>query len=106
MKSSAGKRITLSPALSRSTGRGKALLGLLCVSAMTVFVSAQTTRPTLEILDRGMQELYQDVQGSLVRVVVPLQISPRLADSQHPLQKFNENIRVFVDRPLSTTQPL
>ena len=75
---------------------------LMCLTA-----SAQSTRPTLELLDRGMQELYQDVQGSLVRVVVPLQLSPRLTDNQHPLQKWNQSVRVFVERPLSTTtQPL
>ena len=69
---------------------------LTLVLLLTMVASAQSTRPTLELLDRGMQELYQDVQGSLVRVVVPLQISPRLTDLQHPLQA--ERARFTIDQ--------
>src|SRR6266511_2175470 len=92
----------------------------VCLCWMAAGLSrAQTTQPTVEALDRGVQELYRGVQESCVRVVVPLQIGPRV--QEHPLQKWmprldpkvreqlepkeGQPVRVYVEKPLSATQP-
>ena len=91
---------------------------LLPIACCVALASAQTTRPSLEDFDRGFQQLYRDVHQSVVHVLVPIQLGP------HPLQKWipdldpklreqleqpRENggvLRVYIEKPDTTTQPL
>jgi S1-C subfamily serine protease len=82
------------------------------------WASAQATRPTLEAIDRGVQEIYKQVTDGTVRVVVPLQVGPhpitrwmprldpQVREELNKPQASGEPVRVFVEKPLNTTQPL
>jgi len=97
----------------------KALLAILVLAWGAAVAAAQATQPTLEAVDRGVQEIYRNVQACTVRVVVPLKLGP------HPLAKWmpqldpkvreelnkpqtqgSQAVRVFVEKPLSATQPM
>ncbi len=72
--------------------------------AQTARTGAPATQPSLVDLDQGFQQLYQTVDASVVRVIVPIQIQTPRAQSN--TTNPNEAVRVYVQQPLSTTQPL
>jgi S1-C subfamily serine protease len=92
---------------------------LSTVVSFVALAAAQTTRPSLQAIDREMQDLYRQVQSSTVRVIVPLQVGPHPISKWMPqldpkvreelnkpqTQNSSEPVRVFVERPLSSTQP-
>ena len=93
------------------------VMPMLCFVATAAGQAA--TQPTIEAIDRGLRQVYSDVQACTVRVVVPMQVG------QHPITKWmpkldpkvreelnkpqtqgSGTVRVFVEKPLSATQPI
>jgi hypothetical protein len=98
----------------RSTSKASFTLALLWLIS---WATAQATRPTLEAIDRGVQEIYKQVSDGTVRVVVPLQVGPhpitrwmpqldpKVREELNRPQAGGEPVRVFVEKPLNSTQP-
>ncbi len=53
---------------------------------------AQSTRPALEAVERDVRTLYQSSQRNIVRVTVPIILSARLVEQEHPLVKWSGQI--------------
>lgn len=78
--------------------------------------SAQTTQPApaaLQALDQQVQQLYQKVQASVVRVTVPLQVQARVTVQERPMVRVlpqrepaQEAMPVYAERLMPATQPL
>jgi S1-C subfamily serine protease len=79
------------------------VMGAGIAVAQTTKPSGATTRGSLADLDEGFQQLYRDVDSSVVRVVVPIQV--QAARAQTSPSNPSEAVRVFVPQTLSATQP-
>ncbi len=89
---------------------------VLPVAIMAGGAAAQTTRPaetSLLALDQQVQQLYQKVQASVVRVTVPLQVQAHLiVPARHIVPILpqrdpgGEAMPVYVERLMPATQPL
>ncbi len=89
------------------------LLSFVAVAA------GQAAQPTLQTIDRGLQQVYNEVQACTVRVVVPLQVGPHpitkwmpqldpkvREELSKPQQQGSDPVRVYVEKPLNATQPM
>src|SRR5215211_5974210 len=53
---------------------------------------AQSTQPSLQALDREVQQLFSAAQQQTVRVTVPIHLPTALLQQEHPLSKWGQRI--------------
>ena len=97
------------------------------IAATAIFAGAalaQSTEPALATLERDVRALYQSAQQHIVRVNVPVHLSTKLLDQEHPLVKWGRQldpailqklaeaarqkgggVRVYLESPRPATPP-
>src|SRR5689334_21732938 len=76
-------------------------LVVVILLATAPVASAQSTQPSLQSLDREIQQLFKTTQRQTVRVTVPIHLPTALLQQEHPLAKWGQRIDPHIMQKLA-----